>query len=409
MKLKNLACALLACAAITPAFAVEGPTPHGIPALRHVWVIMMENHAYAQIIGNPQAPFINAEAGIGNLATNYFAVAHPSLTNYLEMNGGSNFGVQDDNSPDWHDSTCQPNLATGVTNDEAVSSAICPIAGSGVDAATPAIDYTNETSGAPGLLNIDGVKSYAAATNITGITIADQLADYGLSWKSYQENLPIAGADGVSTSDGFFTDTTNFSSFDPSLGLSDSAEVGLYAAKHNPFVYFASVQAGTTPGLSLANSVDFNRLYGDLQSGNVPAYSFIAPNQCDDQHGRGNGTVFCNYDPNDNGTQTGLNPALTMMADQTAQRLVTAIKASPAWKQGRNAIVMLWDENDYSIAPTLNKVVTIVDTNYGSHGKHSATYYTHFSLLATIESGFGLPCLNHACDKSSTVMNDLFH
>ncbi len=37
-----------------------------------------------------------------NSATNYFAVGHPSLTNYLEVVGGSNFGVQSDNGPDWH-------------------------------------------------------------------------------------------------------------------------------------------------------------------------------------------------------------------------------------------------------------------------------------------------------------------
>ena len=37
-------------------------------------------------------PFSNAEAGTANLAANYFAVAHPSLTNYLEVVGGSNFG-----------------------------------------------------------------------------------------------------------------------------------------------------------------------------------------------------------------------------------------------------------------------------------------------------------------------------
>lgn len=49
-----------------------------------------------------------------------------------------------------------------------------------------------------------------------------------------------------------------------------------------------------------------------------------------------------------------------------------------------------------------------VDTNYGAHGVQSNKYYTHFSLLKTIEGGFGLPCLNHACDKDTKVMSDLF-
>src|SRR5215472_4743682 len=98
----------------TPSFAAEGSVPEGIPKLDHVFVIMMENHGYGQIINNPNAPFINKYAKSANLGTNYFAVAHPSLTNYLEIVGGSNFGIQTDNYPDWHNATCQTNLASGV-------------------------------------------------------------------------------------------------------------------------------------------------------------------------------------------------------------------------------------------------------------------------------------------------------
>jgi hypothetical protein len=46
---------------------------------------------------------------------------------------------------------------------------------------------------------------------------------------------------------------------------------------------------------------------------------------------------------------------------------------------------------------------------YGSHGKTSAKYYTHFSLLKTLELGFGLDCLNHACDPSTAAISDLFN
>ncbi len=90
------------------------------------------------------------------------------------------------------------------------------------------------------------------------------------------------------------------------------------------------------------------------------------------------------------------------------QKLVTAIKKSPAWSEGNNAIVVLWDENDYSQAPNTNQVALIVDTNYSKGGKQSATMYNHFSLLKSLESGFGLPCLNHACDDNVQVMSDLF-
>jgi len=53
-------------------------------------------------------------------------------------------------------------------------------------------------------------------------------------------------------------------------------------------------------------------------------------------------------------------------------------------------------------------VAAIVDTNYGFHGITSRVFYDHFSLLRTLEGGFKLPCLNHACDASSQTMSDLF-
>lgn len=185
----------------------------------------------------------------------------------------------------------------------------------------------------------------------------------------------------------------------------------LYAVKHNPFAYFRNVQQGHDALVSFANMVGFDGaggLWGDLGSGKLPNFSFIVPNQCNDQHGRGNGTAFCNFDPNSNGTQAGLNPALIILGDQVVQKLVTAIHASPVWNRGHNAIVVVWDENDYSVQPIINQVVTIVDTNYGFHGITSDQFYTHFSLLRSIEGGFSLPCLNHACDASTLTMSDLF-
>ncbi len=44
----------------------------------------------------------------------------------------------------------------------------------------------------------------------------------------------------------------------------------------------------------------------------------------------------------------------------------------------------------------------------GPRGVQSGRFYTHFSLLKSLEAGFGLPCLNHACDGNVVVMSDLF-
>jgi hypothetical protein len=195
------------------------------------------------------------------------------------------------------------------------------------------------------------------------------------------------------------------------------------------------VQEGSNPENSLHNMVGFegsNGLFADLATGHVPSLAFIAPNQCDDQHGESNGDAFCQADQGltafqgeTDGTQLGLNPGLSANADTTVHRLVKAIKESPVWREGGySAIVVVYDENDYSglatpIAPNKaypvpnqNLVVLTVETNakFGksSGGVHSKTFYTSYSLLKSMEAGFRLPCLNHACDKGVNVMTDLF-
>jgi phospholipase C len=446
---------LVAASVAAASFAAEGPVPSGIAHLDHVFVIMMENHSYGQIVGNPTMPFINNQIKSGqvSLATNYFAVGHPSLTNYLEIVGGSNFGVRSDNSPDWHNHNCQTNLQTGIPNadnDQGAapypieSNNICPIQGVGTDAVTEAVDSWNETTPPVFnfLANIDGIQSVPAERNISGKTIGDQLVRAGLSWKSYQESLPAGGADKVANSNGTATDLTTYDptkplSYNNLPPLTSGDLVNAYAVKHNPFAYFASVQEGESPNNSLRNIVPFDGaggLYADLANGHVPSLAFIAPNQCDDQHGRGNSDAFCQEDPGlaayqgvTDGTIAGMNPGLSAQADATVNRLVSAITASPVWREGGNsAIVVVWDENDYSglatapksgtlfPVPNQNLVVLTVQTNQRSYfgkpstGAHSKSFYTSFSLLKSMEAGFRLPCLNHACDKGVNVMSDLF-
>lgn len=409
--------------------------PGAMPHLDHVFLIMMENHGYQQVIGNPNEPCLNSliNSGQVSLATNYFAVGHPSLTNYLEIVGGSNFGVRSDNSPDWGNTSCKPNIASGVVNaDNGGNDApipidtgnICPISGTGTDAATPAVDTWNEVAGPfVALADLDGVKSVPAAHTV-GKTIGDQLDAAGMRWKSYQESLPLGNIFGVNYSNGTATNLSNFTTLAP---LTSSDVVQDYAVKHNPFAYFRSVQDGADEDNSLANVVGFDGpkgLYADLTKGDVPALAFIVPNQCDDQHGRSNADAFCAFDYGINdtgytyGTQVGLNPGLIQQGDTTIERLVEAIHKSPAWQYDRSAIVIVWDENDYSGSTTQltglypsqnqNRVVLTVQTSFGRNGTPSNTYYTSYSLLKSMEAAFGLPCLNHACDSNVNVMSDLF-
>jgi acid phosphatase len=70
--------------------------PSTVPAFDHIFLVIMENHGYDEIIGSSDAPFLNQLASRYGVATNYVSVAHPSLPNYLALTGGDTFGVTTD-------------------------------------------------------------------------------------------------------------------------------------------------------------------------------------------------------------------------------------------------------------------------------------------------------------------------
>ena len=104
------------------------PTAVGtVPSFSHVFVIVMENHEYSSVIGNPAAAYTNGLVASYGLATSYYAASHPSLPNYLALTAGSTFGIASDCT------TC-----------------------------------------------------FVSATNI-----ADQVEGSGRSWKAYMEDMPV--------------------------------------------------------------------------------------------------------------------------------------------------------------------------------------------------------------------------
>jgi acid phosphatase len=60
---------------------------------------MEENHGYSEIIGSPDAPYINSLATQGASFTNSHAITHPSQPNYLDLFSGSDQGVDSDDCP----------------------------------------------------------------------------------------------------------------------------------------------------------------------------------------------------------------------------------------------------------------------------------------------------------------------
>lgn len=59
-------------------------------------VILMENEELGSIIGSRAAPYINSLARRYASASDYHAVSHPSLPNYLALTGGDTFGISSD-------------------------------------------------------------------------------------------------------------------------------------------------------------------------------------------------------------------------------------------------------------------------------------------------------------------------
>jgi hypothetical protein len=83
-----------------PAAALERPNtprakdgPSGPPAFGRVVVVVFENKAVHQVLGSPAAPTFNRLARRFAVLTSYFAVAHPSLPNYLALVSGSTGGI----------------------------------------------------------------------------------------------------------------------------------------------------------------------------------------------------------------------------------------------------------------------------------------------------------------------------
>lgn len=82
-----------------------------VPQPAHVVVVVLENHAYQQVIGSPDAPFLNGLARRGALFTRSYAITHPSEPNYLALFSGSTQGVTSDACPVTFSA---PNLASGL-------------------------------------------------------------------------------------------------------------------------------------------------------------------------------------------------------------------------------------------------------------------------------------------------------
>jgi hypothetical protein len=77
------------------ALAVVATPGARTPHVDHVVLIVFENKERGAVVGSPSAPTFNRLAARYAQATDYRAVAHPSLPNYLALVSGSTHGVAD--------------------------------------------------------------------------------------------------------------------------------------------------------------------------------------------------------------------------------------------------------------------------------------------------------------------------
>ncbi len=342
--------ALLTTALALPTAASAAPPPVG-----HVWVIVLENTSYGESFGpDAKAPYFSRDLPAqGALLTQYFAVTHLSLGNYISMISG-----QPSNPQTQADCLIYTNFVGGVD------------VGDGVLAGTGCV--------------------YPAKTR----TLADQLRAKGLTTRGYMQDMD----NGPGTGSG--NDTCRHPKLDGSDDM-QKAEVGdQYATRHNPFMYFRS-QIDDQARCD-AENVDLDVLPADLASvERTPNFSFITPNLCDDGH--------------DEPTCVDGRPGGLVAADAFLQRVVPGILASPAFQKD-GLLLVTFDEAEAAGggadsasccnqptgpntptpggAPTPGpgggRVGAIALSRFVTPGTTSTVPYNHYSFLRSMEETFGI-------------------
>ena len=261
----------------------SAPTASAVPVgPPHVMVIVMENREESDVVGRSDAPYTTSLANGYGFATHWYGVGHPSLPNYLAMVSGSTQGVSDDGT------------------------------------------------------------SYSFA----GPTLVDQLAQRGIGWKAYMEDMPSVCFGGGSS--------------------------GRYAKKHDPFMYFRSITA--TPA-QCARVVPHAQLSGDLAAGAAPPFLWVTPNLCNDGHDCGNST-----------------------ADSWLKGEMQLVMGSTWFKQG-GSVIVTWDEGGSDSgccngAAAGGQIATIVVTAAG-HRRLDGDG-DHYGMLRALEEAYGVGVLGAA-------------
>ena len=153
-----------------------------------------------------------------------------------------------------------------------------------------------------------------------------------------------------------------------------------YMQKHDPFIYYNDIRTNST---ECNKVVPYSQLGGDLAStSTTPNYVWITPNMCDDMH--------------DCSVKTG---------DNWLKSNVPTILNSKAFTTQSSLLMITWDEDDSGSG---NHIATLVIARDVPAGFRSGVRYTHYSMLKTVESAWGLSSLT-GNDGGASPMSDFFH
>jgi hypothetical protein len=283
--------AALLFSSVIPARAFDDDDRDHAPHFGHVFVIVLENEGYDTTFGpTSKAPYLSQTlVSKGVLLTQYYGTGHASNDNYIAMISGQAATPENRN-----DCVIYGNfLLTGVTPDgQAIGS---------------------------GCIYPESVK-----------TIADQLSEIGLTWRSYNGDMGNDPTRESATCGHPALNTTDMTqnAEPPSAAVLNGDQ---YVTRHNPFVYFHSIIDSPACQTGVVN---LNKLSTDLQKiETTPNFVFITPNVCDDGHDSAcvNGQT---------GGEVGINNFL--------QKIIPMIQASPAYKRD-GLIVINFDEGGYTL------------------------------------------------------------
>jgi acid phosphatase len=102
---------LLAClSSLTPALT-GAAFAASLPKAKHVVLVIEENRSNKNMLGNPDAPYINQLVGEGAFLNQSYAIMHPSEPNYVALFSGDTQGLTDDSCPHSYD---KPNLGSAL-------------------------------------------------------------------------------------------------------------------------------------------------------------------------------------------------------------------------------------------------------------------------------------------------------